>query len=729
MADATPFVRLMPRDNATQGMVDAIFGFSLPFLPDLQNAQWLTGVPQHERLNVALQMQIQMLQRLWDRPGCAYDLRFIGTNRQLGIGLSLLCRLTYAKQVGERQIQQQCQQHMQFTQQLYAHFGYELVPFTDEATLQYHMFPFRLQYLGEIRRSEALLTLENSYTEFEAYVPYPWTWTRQNRSRLLAMLLEREDDCLLSVCLEPTRLSPAEQAHLSHATSPSLRDLLWESGPHGRTTYTIYSEYATRLQQPFLLRLCLATPAMRTFTQLERQVRAELALEDVHTPYRGITTYKITAEPVLVTPATQAEWDAAYYSLHHLTWLPWGHNEGMALPHTRRLRALMDATEASGAFRIPIAQGDDAVGIPVRPLLPQAYTLAHTPAPNNTNQTSWGNNLSTPFSQSNQGPFSNPPAPHSQTSLQNPLAAYNQTSMSNQSTPHPHNQPPFSSTHASYGQTSAIHINRPEELLGNMLGSCQIEALLGKGGYGAVYRAQQFSLQRTVAVKIILGILEDCTPTQRHTLLARFAHEAQAVARLNHPNVLPIYEYQAGDIPYMVMPYVAGGSVADEIKANGKRPLPAARVFAVLQQVATALDYVHQQRLIHRDIKPHNLLCYPDGRIMLSDFGIVQFDDPESTRFTSSKEISPYTPAYASPEQLYGQPLDKRSDIYSLGIVVYELLTGHRPPPHAFSQSASQSIGREWGAFFVKALAEQPEKRFQSGQEMAYAFQTIASLQ
>jgi len=179
------------------------------------------------------------------------------------------------------------------------------------------------------------------------------------------------------------------------------------------------------------------------------------------------------------------------------------------------------------------------------------------------------------------------------------------------------------------------------------------------------------------------------------------------------------------------MPYVAGGSLSDELKSSDHRPLPVGGVATILNQVAAALDYAHHQQLVHRDIKPHNLLRHSDGRILLSDFGIVQFEDDELTVLTTDKQSTPYTPAYASPEQHQWLKVDYRSDIYSLGIVIYELLCGHRPfkvpyehvhspPPamHTFGVQVHPAIE----AVVVKALAKQPEQRYQSAGEMAAEF-------
>jgi serine/threonine-protein kinase len=215
----------------------------------------------------------------------------------------------------------------------------------------------------------------------------------------------------------------------------------------------------------------------------------------------------------------------------------------------------------------------------------------------------------------------------------------------------------------------------------------------------------------------------------------RFDREAQAIARLDHPHILALYEYQNQALPYLIMPYVAGGSLADEMEASHFRPLPVDGVATILNQVASALDHAHQHQLVHRDIKPHNLLRHSDGRLLLSDFGIVQFEDDEHTALTAKKQQSPYTPAYASPEQHQELKVDYRSDIFSLGLVIYELLCGHRPftvpyqyvhtPPPAMHTFGVQ-IPPAVEAAVVKALAKQPEQRYRSAGEMAAEFQRAA---
>jgi serine/threonine protein kinase len=363
------------------------------------------------------------------------------------------------------------------------------------------------------------------------------------------------------------------------------------------------------------------------------------------------------------------------------------------LPGTARLRYLVDDIAASMAFRLPVARYGDVPGVPVRSLTP-------------TTRSSSGSQMPTQ-------PYTLPSlAPHP---VQPPL-------------------PPTLHVSRTLSRDSARTIQHPEELIGMTLGTCQIEALLGQGGFGAVYRAKQTTLNRYVAVKVILATLSDTDEENRRVMSLRFDHEAQAIARLDHPHILTIYEYQPGPLPYLVMPYITGGSLADERAASGYRPLPASGVAVILQQVAAALDHAHLQHLIHRDIKPHNLLRHQDGRILLSDFGIAQFVDKNHIALTTAGEQSPYTPAYASPEQLQGLALDYHSDIYSLGVVIYELLAGqglfpgllqHLEAPPSITQKFGVPVSPAIEAVVAKALAKQPAQRYQSAGEMANAFQAV----
>ncbi len=227
-----------------------------------------------------------------------------------------------------------------------------------------------------------------------------------------------------------------------------------------------------------------------------------------------------------------------------------------------------------------------------------------------------------------------------------------------------------------------------DPLLGARLGSCAIERQLGVGGMGAVYLARQERPRRFVALKALRPQLAP-GPDQWPFFLARFRREADAMAALDHANIIPIYEFgEQDDLAYLVMPYLADGSLADLLAREG--PLPVERVVDSVEQVAAALDYAHQRGIIHRDVKPSNVLLHPDGRLLLSDFGIArpldQRDLPGGGQPRTGSDgaltmagSALGTPDFMAPEQVVGQPVGSAADIYALGALAYTLLAGHTP--------------------------------------------------
>lgn len=195
----------------------------------------------------------------------------------------------------------------------------------------------------------------------------------------------------------------------------------------------------------------------------------------------------------------------------------------------------------------------------------------------------------------------------------------------------------------------------------------QIERLIAEGGMSSVYLAVQESLGRRVAIKV----LRKFGSTQQ---AERFLHEARIIASLEHRNIITIYDVGAiGNRYYIAMEHLEGGSLADRI-GHGMHPLA---VFKLLDSMASCLDFVHRRDIVHRDIKPSNILFHADGTPKLTDFGIAkQLDADQEVTLEGSAFGSPY---YLSPEQAEGRPLDGRTDIYSLGIVLFEMLTGHKP--------------------------------------------------
>ena len=265
------------------------------------------------------------------------------------------------------------------------------------------------------------------------------------------------------------------------------------------------------------------------------------------------------------------------------------------------------------------------------------------------------------------------------------------------------------------------------ELIGRRIGPYEIRDEIGHGGMASVYRAYQSSLNRYVAIKVLATWLAQDTQ-----FVQRFRQEALAAGGLRHPNILGIidagtYEGQH----FIVMDYVSGGTLS-EIMRRG--PMPAEQAADLTAQIADALDYAHRRGIVHRDIKPSNILMDEDGRPLLADFGIAQALGSGLHLTQTGASIG--TPEYMSPEQSQGTRVDGRSDIYSLGIVLYHMVTGrvpfqattpvatlyqivHQPPPPP--RTINPSIPPYLESIILRALAKQPDARFATGREMAQA--------
>ncbi|MEJ2212202.1 MAG: serine/threonine-protein kinase, partial [Anaerolineae bacterium] len=260
-----------------------------------------------------------------------------------------------------------------------------------------------------------------------------------------------------------------------------------------------------------------------------------------------------------------------------------------------------------------------------------------------------------------------------------------------------------------------------QEYIGRRLGAYQIVEQIGRGGMATVFKAYQPSMDRYVAIKILPSHL-----TEDESFVGRFTREARTLARLEHPHILPVHDYGEQDgITYLVMRYVEAGTLKDLIARKG--PMELEKAAQVMSEVGRALDYAHSQGVVHRDIKPSNILIDPQGNTFLTDFGIAKLV-AETAQFTASGAIIG-TPAYMSPEQCMAQPVDHRCDIYSLGVVLYELVTGQVPfeaetpvavllkhvhGPLPLPRQVVEDLPEAVERVILKAMAKAPEDRFQS---------------
>jgi serine/threonine protein kinase len=261
------------------------------------------------------------------------------------------------------------------------------------------------------------------------------------------------------------------------------------------------------------------------------------------------------------------------------------------------------------------------------------------------------------------------------------------------------------------------------------LGRYEIVAELGRGAMGVVYKARDPQIDRLVAVKTVS--LSGHEPDAEKEFRMRFMHEAQAAGRLHHPGIVAIFdvgENPENHNPYIVMEYVAGEPLNRILAREKKLPLETALQLA--EKVADALDYAHAQGVIHRDVKPGNILVTKDGHAKIADFGIAKLN---LAHFTLPGRVLG-TPAYMAPEQLSGEGADGRSDLFSLGVILYAMVTGHSPfqgnsattvcfkvansEPVAAS-TLDLSLPRELDEVIARAMAKDPEQRYQRGTEFA----------
>ncbi len=266
-------------------------------------------------------------------------------------------------------------------------------------------------------------------------------------------------------------------------------------------------------------------------------------------------------------------------------------------------------------------------------------------------------------------------------------------------------------------------------LVGKKLGKYEIIERIGKGGMAEVYKAYHSQLDREVAVKVLYSHL-----AEGKEFLKRFEHEAKSVAALKHPNIVRVHDFDnQNDLYYMVFEYIKGGTVGDLMKSytDKQQYISSELMVKIFKQLISALDYAHKKGLIHRDIKPSNILIDEDDNAFLTDFGIAKMMSGISQMTSTGSLIG--TPAYMSPEQGLGKELTSASDLYSLGVILFQMLIGRVPfesdTPLAVIQAQINSpvpsptdlranLPKKFENIISKTLAKRPEERYQSGQAL-----------
>jgi serine/threonine-protein kinase len=264
-----------------------------------------------------------------------------------------------------------------------------------------------------------------------------------------------------------------------------------------------------------------------------------------------------------------------------------------------------------------------------------------------------------------------------------------------------------------------------------MLGRYQVEKELGKGAMGVVYLGKDPKIGRVVAIKT-MALSQEFEGDELIEVKERFFREAETAGRLTHPNIVTIYDAgEEHDLAYIAMEFLKGRDLAPYTKKDTLLPVP--QVMSIVARVAEALGYAHQQNVVHRDIKPANIMYEPESDTpKVTDFGIARVTDSSKTK--TGMVLG--TPSYMSPEQLAGKKVEGRSDLFSLGVMLYQMLSGTLPftgesmaqlmfkianEPHADIRTVNPNLPTCVAAVINKALAKDPEQRYQTGEQMAKA--------
>ena len=261
---------------------------------------------------------------------------------------------------------------------------------------------------------------------------------------------------------------------------------------------------------------------------------------------------------------------------------------------------------------------------------------------------------------------------------------------------------------------------KPPLKLGGTFHGLEVVELLGAGGMGVVYKARQPGLDRFVALKILSPQL-----SSDPEFVARFNREAKAMAALSHPGIVQIFDFgKEADLCFLVMEYVDGLSLRHLMK---DRLLAPEQALKVVPMICEALDFAHSKGVIHRDIKPENILIDKEGRVRIADFGLARMVSgaPGAPSATLSRVVMG-TPGYMAPEQYQGMNVDHRADIYSLGAVFYEMLTGEVPMGRFDLPSSKVQVDVRLDEIVLKALATEPARRYQRAGDVKTAVETVA---
>ena len=263
--------------------------------------------------------------------------------------------------------------------------------------------------------------------------------------------------------------------------------------------------------------------------------------------------------------------------------------------------------------------------------------------------------------------------------------------------------------------------------MSSQLGRYEVICELGQGAMGVVYKARDPLIDRIVAIKTInLGLAQE----DKEEYEGRFYQEAKAAGRLNHPNIVTIYDVgKSGDVAYIAMEFLQGSELRDLMRENGKMPVN--QVLDIVAQVASGLAYAHEHEIVHRDIKPSNIMIIRDGHAKITDFGIARM---ASSAVRTQTGMVLGSPKYMSPEQVLGKVIDQRSDIFSLGVMLYEMLTGEAPfmgenvnaimfqtlnSVPAAPSKLNSDVPDMLNFIVAKALAKELDDRYQNARDFA----------